>query len=173
MSECKWKPDFEKWYDVNKECYKFLFNQAEKKHEDVLSESESITNKSIKLITILVTMFAFFVGFLIQKNILFGYNSVFVLIFIVNVVTAIFLVFPKEVRGRGFVPSELLPERLDSPEDKDYQEQMLYYSAVVKLEDNIQTMRKNNAFRAKIYLACLLLALILLVSGATFIVASL
>lgn len=171
--ECKWKPDFEKWYNVNKDAYKFIFSQAEKKLEDVLSESESITNKSIKLVTAVVAMFAFFVGFLIQKNIPIGYNSIFIILFIINVGGVLFLIFPKEVKGRGFVPSELLPERLDSPDDKEYQEEMLYYSAIVKLEDDIQSMRQKNSGRANIYLASLILALLLLVSGATFIVASL
>jgi hypothetical protein len=172
-TECKWKPDFEKWYNVNKDAYKFIFSQAEKKLEDVLSESESITNKSIKMITAVVAMFAFFIGFLVQKSIPIGYNSVFIILFIVNVAGILFLIFPKEVKGRGFVPSELLPEKLDKADDKDFQEEMLYYCAVVKLEDDIQSMRLKNSSRAKIYLTCLILALLLLLSGATFIVASL
>ena len=24
MSECRWKPDFDKWYNVNKDAYKFI-----------------------------------------------------------------------------------------------------------------------------------------------------
>jgi len=173
MSECKWKPDFDKWYNVNKEAYKFVFGQAEKKLEDVLSESESITNKSIKIVAAVVAMFAFFVGFLIQKNIPIGYNAIFIILFIVNVAGVIFLIFPKEVKGRGFVPSELLPKKIDNSDDKDFQEEMLYYCAIVKLEEDIQLMRQKNSVRAKVYLACLILSLMLLVSGATFIVASL
>lgn len=173
LKECLWKPDFEKWYHVNKDAYKFIFTQAEKKLEDVLSESESITNKSIKLITATVSMFAFFIGFILQKNILIGYNVIMVIFFISNVVCIIFLIFPKEVKGRGFVPSELLPKRLDHPDDKEYQEEMLYYCAIVKLEEDIKTMRQKNKARSKIYLINLILSLILLVSGVTYIIASL
>jgi hypothetical protein len=173
MEEKKWRPDFDKWYNVNKDAYKFIFEQAEKKLEDVLSESESITKKSIKLVTAVVAMFAFFIGFLINKKIPLGYNSIFIIFFILNMGGTIFLIFPKEIKGRGFLPSELLPEKLDSPSDKDVQEQLLYYCAIVKLDQDIQLMRRKNSGRTKIYLISLILALLLLVSGATFIVASL
>ena len=89
----KWKPDFKKWYDVDKNAYKLVFEQAEKKMEDVLSESESITNKSIKMVAAVATMFAFFVGFLVQKNISIGYNSIFIIVFIANVTGILFIVY--------------------------------------------------------------------------------
>ncbi len=169
----KWKPDFKKWYDVDKNAYKLVFEQAEKKMEDVLSESESITNKSIKMVAAVATMFAFFVGFLVQKNISIGYNSIFIIVFIANVTGILFLIFPKEVKGRGVSPKKLLPNNLDAEDDKNYQEQMIYYSGVDILQDNIDFMIEKNTSRAKWYLAWLIVALILLVSGATYIVASL
>jgi hypothetical protein len=118
-------------------------------------------------------MFAFFVGFLIQKKIPIGFNSIFIVLFIFNITGIIFLIFPKEVKGRGFIPSELLPEKFDNEDDLEVQEQLLHYCGVVKLEEDIQLMRKKNASRSKLYLRCIILALVLLVSGATFIVASL
>ncbi len=173
MLDCKWKPDFEKWYEVDKDAYKFIFEQAEKKLNDVLSESESITDKSIKMVTAVVAMFAFFVGFLIQKKIPIGYNSIFIGVFLINVLAIIYLIFPKEVKGKGFVPSELIPKKLDSPDDKGHQEQLLYYFAIVKLQEDIQLMRSKNSCRAKIYFYSLFLALALFSVGAMFIVTSL
>jgi hypothetical protein len=173
MLECSWKPDFEKWYNVNIDAYKFVFEQAEKKLEDVLSESESITDKSIKMVAAVVAMFAFFVGFLIQKKIPIGYNAIFIILFILNVTGIIFLIFPKEVKGRGFVPSELLPEKFDNHEDLKVQVELLHYCGVVKLEEDIQLMRRKNASRSKLYLVCIILALLLFVFGTTFIVVSL
>lgn len=169
----KWYPDFKKWYNVDTASYKLVFEQAEKKMEDVLSESESITNKSIKMVATVAAMFAFFVGFLIKKNIPIGYNSIFIAVFIVNVTGILFLVFPKEVRGRGLSPKKLLPTNLDNEEDKNYQEQMIYYSGIVILQDNIDFMINKNTNRANWYLAWIIVALVLLVSGATYIVASL
>lgn len=174
MSEDKrWYPDFHKWYNVETGAYKIVFEQAEKKMEDVLSESESITNKAIKMITAVAAMFAFFVGFLIQKNIPIGYNVIFIIVFIVNVTGILFLIFPKEVRGRGVSPKKLLPEKLDNEDDKGFQEQMIYYSGIVILQDNIDCMIGKNTTRAKWYLVWLIVTLVLLVSGVTYIVASL
>jgi len=169
--DCKWKPDFDKWYNVNKEAYKFTFEQAVIKLDDLLTESESITNKSIKWVTGIIAIFGFFVGFLIQKKLPIGYNSVFIIFFIIDVAGLLFLIFPKEIKGRGFVPSELLPEKLDNPDDEKYQQELLYYFAIVKIEEDISVMRKKNSFRANIYLASIILGLLLLVSGATYIVA--
>ena len=167
----KWKPDFRKWYDVNKDAYKLVFEQAEKKMEDVLCESESITNKSIKIVAAVTAMFAFFVGFLIQRNISIGFNSIFIVVFVANVTGILFLIFPKEIRGRGVSPKNLLPKNLDDEDDKEYQEQMIYYSGVVILQDNIDFMIEKNTSRSKWYLAWLIVALVLMVSGATYIVA--
>lgn len=168
----KWYPDFKKWYKIDIAAYKFVFEQAEKKMDDVLSESESITNKSIRMVTAVATMFTFFIGVLIQKNIAIGYNVIFIIVFIVNVTGILFLIFPKEVRGRGVSPRILLPKNIDAEEDEIYQEQMIYYSGIVILQDNINFMVEKNTNRAKWYLVWLIVALILLVSGATYIVAS-
>lgn len=173
MSTNIWKPDFHKWYNVNKNAYKFIFEQAIRKLDDVLSESESITDKSIKMATAVSSMFAFFIGFLVQSKTPIGYNSIFIILFIINIAGIVFLIFPKEVKGRGFQPSELLPKNLDDPEDKDFQEEILYYCSIVNLENDISLMRKKNSDRAKIYLVCLILALMLFVSGAVFVVCSL
>ena len=169
----KWQPDFKKWYNVNKDTYKILFEQGEKKMEDVLSESESITNKSIKMIIAVTAMFTFFVGFLIQKNIPIGYNAIFILVFVLNVTGILFLIFPKEVRGRGLSPKILLPKNIDDEDDKEFQEQIVYYSGIIILQDNIDFMIEKNTKRATWYLAMLIVTLVLLVSGATYIVASL
>lgn len=169
----KWSPDFKKWYNINKDSYKLIFEQAEKKMEEVISESESITNKSIKIVAAISAMFAFFVGFLIQKNIPAGYSSVFIIVFIINVTGVLFLIFPKEVRGRGIAPKILIPKNFDADDDKDYQEHMIYYSGIIILQNNIDFMIKKNTSRAKWYLRWLIVTLVLLVSGATYILASL
>lgn len=173
MSKISWKPDFYKWYNVNKDSYVFIFEQAEKRLEDILSESESITNKSIKMVTAVVAMFAFYIGFLIQKNIPIAYNSIFIGLFIINVSAIVYLIFPKEVKCRGVAPKILIPSKLDSEDDKEFQVEMLYYSGITILQDNIDYMLDKNSFRAKIYLASLLLALFQFVLGTISITLSL
>jgi hypothetical protein len=169
----KWRPDFKEWYKVNKEAYRIVFEQAEKKMDDVISESESITNKSIKMVVAVTSMFAFFIGFLVQKKIPIGYNSVFFILLVINVTGILFLIFPKEVRGRGLSPKILLPKNLDSEGDIKYQEEMIYYSGIVIIQDNIDFMIEKNSIRAKWYLAWLIVALLLMLSGATYLIASL
>lgn len=173
MPEINWKPDFYKWYNVNKECYKFIFEQAEKRLEDILSESESITNKSIKMATAIVAMFAFFIGFIIQKSIQIGYNSIFIGLFIINVSVIVYLIFPKDVKFRGLTPQILIPSKLDADEDKEFQIEMLYYSAIRLLQDNIDFMLDKNSFRAKVYLVSLIMCLFLFVVGTISITLSL
>lgn len=169
----RWFPDFAStWYKVNRESYKIIYAEAKEKLEDTLSESESITNKSIKMIAALVAMFSFYVGFFIQNHIAIGYNAVFLLPFLVIVCMVLYLIFPKEIKGRGFRPKEFLPEKLDEEEDKNYQLELLYYSGIVKLQEDIEFMEDKNAARAKIYLASLIGALVVFIACAVSIAIS-
>lgn len=168
----QWKPDFEKWYNVDKEAYKFIFDQAEKRFEDISSESESITNKSIKMLTAVVAMFAFFVGFVLQKKMPIGNYAIFIGLFVVNVVGILFLIFPKEGKQRGIPPKTLIPSKLDT-EVKEHQGEMLYYSAIVILQENIRFMLDRNKSRGKLYLISLIVAVCVFVSGVATIVISL
>jgi hypothetical protein len=163
-------PNIDKWYEVKLESYKFIFTQAEKKLEDILTESESITNKSIKMIAYIGAMFAFFVGFISQKHLSIYHQCHIIILFVLDVSLCIYLTFPKEVKGRGFIPNELIPERFDDKEDSDYQEQLINYCAIVKLERDIKIMRDKNSNRAKVYLACLLITLLLFIFGSIFII---
>lgn len=169
----QWKPDFKKWYNVDKEVYKVAFEQGEKRLEDILSESESITNKAIKMIAAVVAMFAFFVSFLVKNQIPIGYNVVFMGIFIINVVTILWLIFPKRIKNRGIEPKVFFAKDFDNEEDKAFQQQLLYYSGVVILQNNIDFMIARNEVRAKVYLACSIMALLLLIAGSTLIISSL
>lgn len=171
MPECEWKPDFT-WHKIEINAYKFIFEQAVKKHEEFLSESESITNKAIKMIVALVVMFSFFVNFIVQQKIPIGYNAVFFILFIIVVVAVMSLIAPKEVKTKGFVPSELLPKELDSDADKGLQEHLLYYSAICKLENDIQIMRVKNKERARQYKLCLIASIVLFSVGAIIIIAA-
>ena len=111
--------------------------------------------------------------FFIQNRIPIGYNAVFLLPFLVIVCMVVSLIFPKEIKGRGFKPKDLLPVRLDDEEDKKFQVEMLYYSAIVKLQENIEYMESKNNTRAKIYLASLIGALVVFIACAISIAISL
>lgn len=49
MVEIKWLPPIDKWYNVGKEAYEIIYAEAKERFEDIISESESIANKSITM----------------------------------------------------------------------------------------------------------------------------
>lgn len=170
----KWSPDFKKtWYKVNKEAYKIIVTEAKEKMEDTLSESESITNKSIKMITALVVMFGFYIGFFVQNHLKFDSSIPFLLPFFIIGCGIIYLIFPKKIRGRGFEPKELIPKELDAEEDKEYQEEILYYALIEKLQEDIDFMNNKNMHRARIYLFCMIGMLVLFIACSVNIAISL
>jgi hypothetical protein len=73
--------------------------------------------------------------------------------------------FPKRVRFKGFSPKDLLSNasNLDSKEDENFQLHILYYTAIVKLEDNIFFMKAMNTFRAKFYKISIIMSVVQLI----------
>lgn len=153
----QWKPDFEKnWSKIDLDSYRFIIQQAEKNFDEIISESESITNKSIKILTFNSILFSFYFSYLTKLNnySLNGIELVIPLIlFLVIVFIVLKLMFPKCIRLKGFSPKDLLSNasNLDSIEDENFQLHILYYITIVKLENNIFFMKTMNTFRAKFY----------------------
>ena len=172
QKDCTWKPDFKKWYNVKLSAYQFILKQAEDKHNDVLSESESITNKSITISTSLVALFSFFVGSVLKSGHKVSvFEIIFSLVCLIIITLSISLLFPKNIKGRGFSPKDLLPDELDSENETDYpnaQDQKLYYFAIVKLQDKTDTVKAKNEERSIKYLSVLVSAMILFFVGSTY-----
>lgn len=167
-----WYPPFKKWYEVDIEVYKFIFEQAEKRHDDVLSESEAITSKSVKVTTGIVALFSFFVGILIEKNISIDIFSIGLTVsFLYNIIDAIGLMFPKEVISRGFSPSELISEDINDEENKGFEAALLYHSAIQQLDNVIKRMRANNRIRAKKYKRILKVGIAILITSTLYFIA--
>ena len=151
MSEQKWLPDFKKWYDVSKESYILINNEAKSRMEEVLSESESITNKSIQFIAAIIAISGFFFKTFIDAKISLSNNWWLVVFFVIPSIFFTVLLFPKEVRGRGFQPKEFIVDNLDNNEDLNHQEQIIYYNSIVNLQGNIEFMMQKNSKRARLY----------------------
>lgn len=165
----QWKPNFDKWYEVDISAYKFILEQATKKKDEVLSESESITDKSMKIVAAVAAFLSIFYGIVGQKHIPVVAGAVPTILSVIAIGIAVTLLFPKGVRSRGIAPNVLIPSHLDSPEDKGFQEHMLYYSAIVILQDDIQEMRMKNLGRAGRYGVCLVAGLLAFVLGVLII----
>lgn len=56
------EPKINNWDKISHEAYKFMFDQAKARFEEIISESEVITERSIKLLTILVGFFLALIG---------------------------------------------------------------------------------------------------------------
>lgn len=148
----EWKPPIAKWYNVKKEAYEFIYNQAKDRFEDILSESESITNKSIKMIVALAGFLGFFVGYVKDKSLDIPYYKYgFALFIIVDAILLFILISPKEIKNRGLIPSKSIPKNLDADEDKDYQTELVYYQGIIIMQDNCDFMINKNKCRATFY----------------------
>lgn len=164
----QWKPDFERnWSKINLDTYGFIIKQAEKNFDELISESESITNKSIKILTFNSILFSFFFSYSKQFNHYTSYRIELVmpLILFLGVVFIVMkLMFPKRIRFKGFSPKDLLSDasNLDS-EDESFHLQILYYITIVKLEDNILVMKAINTCRAKLYKISIIMSVVQLI----------
>ncbi|WPU98602.1 hypothetical protein SNE26_21515 [Mucilaginibacter sp. cycad4] len=155
------------WHHVNESTYILVFNLAKERFEDILGESESITNKAIKIETGLLAFIGFFVGyFFTNQNLIVNHVALIswsgIPVFL-EVTLLAFLIFPKKVKNRGLPPEVSLVENIDSPEDKKNQRQLVYYNCIVALQENIDFMLVKNENRAKIYTIALSLFLLLVI----------
>jgi len=169
----EWKPNFDKWYKVNKESYKLIYELAKERFEEVSSESESITDKAIKMLTAVVSVFGFFIGFIFKQH----SSHWFIFVLIPLVATDIYYLYhlltPKESRLRGLPPSESIPRNLDSEEDQEVQTEMVYYQAIVHYQNNISIMKKKNESRIVNYKIAIKLFLVILIIISIFVATSL
>ncbi len=171
--ENEWKPDIEKkWYDVKLESYKFIFEQAKERMNDILSESESITNKSIKMISAIAAFLGFILALSLKRGWTLEIFIPFVVLVIVDIILLLILLLPKSVRWRGLAPKIFIPKNLDSEDDKEFQEQLLYYSAVIMLQSNIDYMLGRNSSRSKLYSWALIIFLVILIVTIIFVLSN-
>ena len=168
-----WKPNFEKWYKINKESYQLIYALAKERFEEVSSESESITDKAIKMLTAVVSLFGFFIGFVFKQH----SNHWFIYILTPLVAADIYYLYhlltPKESRLRGLPPSESIPRDLDNDEDKEFQTELVYYQAIVHYQNNISIMAKKNEGRIINYKIAIKLFLLILIIISIFVATSL
>jgi hypothetical protein len=157
-----------KWYNVSAEAYKIIYELATNRFEDVLSESESVTEKSIKMITAILVFVGFFTTLLINEHLNKIYSNISLLAwsggFIFLVISLlVFLLFPKTIRNRGLSPKTSIIDGLDNEEDRDYQTQITYYNAISQIQNNIDFMVDANKTRHSLYTIALILSILILV----------
>ena len=142
-AEAKVKAKLGVWYKVSAEAYLAAVTIAKEKYDDVVSESESMTTKSISMITALLVFIASFAGYfvshveLLQKSgsiILMGFGGLFVcstFIFLTMVIA------PRSIYGKGVSPENIIPSRIDEKTNEKVQSQMIYLNYLVSLQCGI------------------------------------
>ncbi|HYG17207.1 MAG TPA: hypothetical protein VEC12_15730 [Bacteroidia bacterium] len=148
-----WKPDnINKWYNIKKEPYELIFKEGKERFEDLMSESESITNKSIKMLTAIVAVNGALGAFIVDKNLPLTF-WLFILTgaFAIEVLILYKLIAPKKIIFRGAPPDKSIPIEFDSKDDKDKQIELFYYHNIVMLKHSIDEMEINNTTRQQLY----------------------
>lgn len=152
-----WAPKISKWYKVDTESYKIIFGEGKERFEDVMSESESITNKAIKMLTIAGAIGSFSLTLILKNSVPQLFSIVLLIVFFGLFGVIVKLIFPKKIKNRGFSPQYSFVEMLDDPDDKDYQQQLVYYNLICMLQENITYMIIKNKSRARYYIAAIVL----------------
>ncbi len=170
MNNNKWEPNI-KWYKITPEAYRLIYDEAKERYEDIMSESESITNKSIRMLIALAAFIGFTLDFAIKQNFKEIVPIYFLLaIILVDVWLLYKLIAPKHVKGRGVPPDLSINKVIDYDENKDNQVQLTYYTLIVTLQRNIYYMIDRNNERAKYYKKALMLFLITFIGSSVMIV---
>ncbi|MDB5126130.1 hypothetical protein [Mucilaginibacter sp.] len=165
----KWTSRINKWENISVDEYKFIFEQAKEKLDDVLSETESITDKSIKIGTAVVAFLGFYLGLVIQNHLFKSHKLLVASTFIfaiINLFVIIKLIFPSLISNRGCSPEASTTPDFDNDDDKGYYLQKLYYNSIGILQDKIDKTVTRNSNRILIYkIALASFALFLILMG--------
>lgn len=154
-----------KWYNVEIEAYKFIHEQAKERLEDLLLESESITNKSFYIVGALATFTGFLLGLFANDAQMIGELLIFILVVLIigDAIMLYLLIIPKNIKFRGIPPEQAITQEFDHPEDMGFQVQKAYYTSISILQSSIDHMRKKNASRITLYRWALIVFLILII----------
>lgn len=155
MEENSWQPKIKGWWNVDIDAYKFIYESASKRLEDLISETVSTTDKSEKNLIFVLALASFSITFFSTKNI----DSLFVqvlitlaaIVFVYNLYLIYKLLAGKDIYRVGLPPKLSFRDDLDSDDNKDNQLQLTYYNAVCIIENSIEKQRELNENRFPIY----------------------
>ena len=89
-----WKDIVKDWEKLPLETYKFLFSQAKDRFDEVISESVSITDKSINLTKVAIAALTGFVGYNFKVNPGLEWIVLLSFFFLIDLICLAVLMFP-------------------------------------------------------------------------------
>jgi hypothetical protein len=157
----RWNDIVKDWETIPISAYEFLFNQAKDRYDEVMSESESITNKSINLLTVVIGGMTGFVGYNFTSNPNEAFIVLLTLLFISDFIALGVLLFPKKISQRGSPPNEVFIDYLDNHDlIDDEKTKLVYYHELIRYQSRLELMNKKNSSRQNAYGIALILTLL-------------
>ena len=168
MQDKMWKPNIKNWEKIPLESYKLILSQSKERFEEFASDSESITNKSIKMLGLSVLLGSAIIGYGLTIN-KFVF-VLFILLYSIDFLLIIELIFPKEVIYRGASPQLINWQDFDEKENtSDDKIALTYFQEIVRTGDSIERMHQYNSIRQKKYRKAILFTSILFIGGIALI----
>ncbi len=168
-----WNDIVKDWEELPLESYKFLFSQAKDRFDEVLSESVSITEKSITLTKVAVAAMSGFVGYNFKANPGLEWIVVLSFVFLIDLICLVVLMFPKGVVFKGSPPQEIFCDYLDNPSYTENEKTtIVYYHELRRYQERIDIMTKKNSQRQLFYGVALVVTILSTVLTAGVIVST-
>lgn len=149
--------------DVN--ALKPIYQLSIDRFEECASESESITEKSIKVLISVASLGAFWVGIGLNHKINICLVIIIGFFYIVEVVMLFLLILPRNVYHRGLKPETAYPKDLHE-ERKNEQEIVVYQNLINTISQKIEDFYTVMHRRKILYTVALVSALVLLIVTA-------
>lgn len=171
QNESIWEPNIENWDSIGIDSYRFILEQAKVRFDEGLIESETLTERGMKITFATMTFAAGLLGISFKAKaddfivvaLTIGYAVTFVLLYL--------LLYSKKLVLRGSPPIEIFNKSLEKP---DYSENdrlsLLYYNEICRYQDRIDKNKTVNAYRQKYYLLCLALTIVLFIATVGYVI---
>ncbi|WP_018629210.1 hypothetical protein [Niabella aurantiaca] len=168
-----WDDIVKDWELLPLETLIFIFTQAKDRYEELLSESESITNKTFFFIkTTTASSIAATVYFLKTPS-YHRFIWIAAILFVVTFSIYIYLLSPKKVIYRGSSPKEIFISYLDN---KSYateeKTKLAYYHELIRYQDRIESMTGRNDERNMWYKIALVLSVSIFILFTSMLISS-
>lgn len=161
-----WNPYKQDWNEISVDVYQVAYQEAKDRFEDCASESESVTNKSFKIVTFYCVLAAFSVGIWTQKTPPIFLLVICGLLFCGGFYQLFLLLKPKQIYFRGLEPYNSMSDDLTDSEIKEFQKQCIYSRVVVLLQSKISGLNALNEQRASVYRRLLVITVFLIIAVA-------
>lgn len=143
-----------KWSEVQEESYELIFSEAKERFEELHSDSESMTNKSIKMLSTIILVTGV-TGGILRSNAPSCWVWIITVLYLGLIIYDFYLLLklisPKQIIPKGAPPEKSIPDDLSNPDDQGYQIKLFYYHNILMLQRSIDKMEILNSGRSVLY----------------------